>query len=278
MTLKEVAYDVMMLGSKLRLKDDSRLNEKDYIEYLINEHRASQIRDTYNRNRFIESVWIQDMGTLTTTKVDVGEDSSVDDCGCLLGKITLPPVVQFKNGSLGVQRISSICKSKTFYPTSHHKFTEILKSDSSRKNKCYYFIVGNSYYIYPYMESINAKLILQDPREGFVIQNESIPTGSLVTGTVYKVTSGSIVHNSVTYQNGNTFTAVNADYTGDGTVKYNVEKRAFTENDEYPAGSKLIEFVKKEIFRVEFPVERSSISDNKNDGEDEVVKRDNRQI
>ena len=71
-------------------------------------------------------------------------------------------------------------------------------------------------------------MVLENPLNGYIIQTENIPSGSLITGNTYIVTSGIIGYGGSVYAVGQTFVCTNANgltFTGTGTVKYNLQKR-----------------------------------------------------
>ena len=54
-----------------------------------------------------------------------------------------------------------------------------------------------------------------------------VASGSLVTGTTYNVKGDSIVHNSITYNAGDSFIAANANFSGSGTVITGLDNASF---------------------------------------------------
>lgn len=278
MTREEIIYDIMMQATKLQVPDDSRFNEPHYIGYLVDEKRAKEIRDTYVRSGVIDPTWVQDMGVMNLTKVESSDDPNVADCGLIFGKVTVPPIVSFKSGDLGIYSITSKCRTERYYPVENmDKFMQIINFGRTRANWNYYMRIGNSIYTYPFKKQIAARLILEHPLDGYVLLTENVANDALVAGSGYSVVSGPITHNSVIYTSGQTFTAVNTTYTGTGIVRNNPEKRKLTNKDEYPLGATALEVVKQKIFSEELNEERKRLSDNRVDSVDETISKENGQ-
>jgi len=86
------------------------------------------------------------------------------------------------------------------------------------------------------------------------------------------VVSGTITHNGVTYKKDATFTAVNANFTGSGVVRYNVQKRKMTVADEYPMSHTMTDSVIMQILTKELALDERSKPELKTDGVDDTVK------
>jgi hypothetical protein len=276
MTLREIVYDIITIVTKSNYTDDSRLSER-WIAYKVHEKRAKEIHDSYKRNFAIDPKWIQDFGITDTTIVNEADDKSFDYLDCKVAKLTLPPVVYLNNNlstanNFGVHSIRSVNNGEEFYYMPHAKLMELFKlSDNHPNRKFKYFTqIGNAIYIPDGPDRVHPYLILEDPLNGYVRSTENIASGSLVVGTSYTVMNKMIVHNSIPYVKGATFTAANTTYTGDGEVQLVNQKRAMLDTDEYPMSSTMAEVIILKILTQEFKLEASAIADIRNDSKDSM--------
>ncbi len=269
-----------MILTKASFTDDSRL-EPDYIGYKIDEKRAKEIRDSYNRNPIIDPIWLQDYGIVDTTKVNYADDKTFTNLTCQLAKVTLPPVVSFYNGmasqsNLGIYSLRSVSSSEEFFFRQHSKFIEIINDLGEThplRRFAYYTKLQNAIYaksandkIVP--EKLHPILILERPLDGFVLTTENVTT--LTTGTSYTVSQGQIVHNGIAYSIGQVFIAVNTTFTGSGKVQYTNWKRPMTNDDEYPFSPSQMEVVILKLLTQEYGIEASRISEIRNNSQDEL--------
>ncbi len=276
MTRREIVYDIITILTKSGHTDEDSLVE-DYIGYKVDEKRAKEIRDSYNRNLIIDPMWIQDHGITDVTKINSSDDKIFDGFSCEIGKLTLPPVVSFFNSissanNLGIYAIRSVKNYDEIYYESFNKLMGISKlSDSNVLKKYnYYTKLHNSLYFLPFKEKVRPLLILERPLDGFVISSENILPGNLEIGTQYVVMNYQIIHNSIAYNSGDIFTAVNVSYSGAGTVQLVNQKRAMTDEDEYPMSSTMAEVVILKILTQEYKIQQSQIADIRNDSQDQL--------
>ena len=280
MTRSEGVFDVITILTKASFTDDSRL-DPDYIGYKIDEKRAKEIRDSYNRNQLIDPIWIQDYGVFDTTQVNYADDKTFTFFDCHLAKATLPATVSFNNGLAGINNLGdysfrSISGTEEYFFKQNSKLMEILNDlpiGHPLRKFAYYSRVGNARYfvsknkeVVP--EKLRAMLILENPLDGFVLTTENVTT--LTVGTSYTVVFDQIIHNSVPYNIGDTFTAVSATFTGDGKVQYVNQKRAMTNNDPYPFSKSQMEVVILKLLTQEYGIEASRVAEIRNNSQDEL--------
>jgi len=265
-TLKEITDDIQLILEKGSPSDDFRITTK-MIQRQVAKYRSRGIRETYMRNREMNLTWLQELGNVEFTRVTPDDDPNVSGCKCILGKYRIPTVVSLPDDK-GVYRVSSACRTKKFYPTTIERFMGFVEG-SIRARQNYYFRVGNSLYIHPFIKNGSMQMVLDNPLDGYKIQSEKILSGNLLSGDAYTVTGGSIVHNSVTYTKGMAFTAANTTFTGSGIVKYTDEKRKLNSKDSYPLDDTMMEYIVIKILSQEFKVEESKIADIRNDSQDE---------
>lgn len=273
MTRKEIIYDLKRLLTKAGITDESRLNN-NHLGFLVDQRRAKEIRDSFKRNPVIEPIWLQDYGIFNLSIVNKAEDRSVAICDCKFSKAVLPAVVSIVDSmsntpDIGTYSIRSVCGQYLFHYMNSEKMTLLTPTNILGKLK-HYTKIGNAVYLTPEVLKARAVLILDSPLDGYVLDNIDIPTGSLVVGTSYEVESGTIVHNSRTYRKGETFTAVNANFTGNGKVRYENQKRRMTNDDPYPMSHTMLEVIKIKILIQDFGIEQRAVADIVNDSQDEA--------
>lgn len=280
MTRSEIIFDIIMILTKAGFTDDSRL-DPDYIGYKVDEKRAKEIRDSYNRNSLIDPMWLQDYGVFDLTAVNYADDKTFSFLDCKIGKATFPATISFQNGlasanNLGVHSIRSLSAREEYFFEQHSRLMEILtdlpESDPLRKFG-YYTKIHNAIYaiskdksVIP--EKLRAILILERPLEGFFLTTENVTI--LEVGVQYDVITGMIVHNSVNYLAGSVFTAVNTTFTGTGTVQYKNQKRAMRNSDPYPFSASQMEVVIMKLLTQEYGIEASRIAEIRNNSQDEL--------
>lgn len=279
MTRQEGIHDILTILTKANFTDESRI-DPDYIGYKIDEKRAKEIRDSYNRNQLIDPIWIQDYGVFNTTTVNYADDKSFTFLDCHLAKATLPPTVSFGNGlaainNLGDHSFRSISGTEEYFFKQHSKLMDLLNdvpASHPLRKFAYYSKVGNARYFVSknkelVPEKLRAMLILESPLDGFVFTTENVT--SLTIGAQYTVMSLQVVHNSIAYNAGDTFTAVNETFTGLGTVQYLNQKRAMTNDDPYPFSKSQMEILILKLLTQEYGIESSKISEIRNNSQDE---------
>lgn len=265
----------MLLGEMLKLSKDSRLRGP-HIDFLIREHRARAIREEYARNKYIDPSWIQDFGRITVTPVNTGDDPSVPYTSVKLGKITMPQVVSLPLDK-GVYRVGHTSKFDRYYYIEADRFFSLVEGSITSKFD-YYFRIGTSFYLSPCTTEINIMLILDNPLDGVVLLTENVSQTGLTIGTSYTVYDAQVIHNSVAYLPGTSFTAVNTTYSGNGTVKYTTQKRAMTDRDPYPMSLTLAEYIVEMIFVKDFQFSKQTVADVINDGQDQLALYQNPEI
>lgn len=279
MTRQEIIFDIIMILTKAGFTDDSRL-EPDYIGYKIDEKRSKEIRDSYNRNLIIDPVWLQDYGVFDLTEVNYADDQTFTFLNCKIGKATLPPVVSFQNplsssANLGVYSVRSLSGREEYFFEQYSKLMDILNdlpaNDPMRKFS-YYTKVQNAIYAISKdgktPEKLRAILVLESPLDGYVISSENVT--ALEIGSEYQVVSDQIIHNSIPYNSGDTFTAVATTFTGAGKVQYKNQKRRMRNSDPYPFSKSQMEVVIIKLLTQEYAIEASRITEIRNNSQDEL--------
>ena len=282
MTRQEMIYDIISILTKFGYTDDDTLDE-DYIGFKIDQYRAKEIRDSYDRKPMLDPVWFQDYGITDFTEVNTADDKTLSFLNCKLYKTTLPPLVSFSSSlsnenNLGIQLFSADMSTE-YYFQSFPDFAMRMKkiSHSHPAHLFQYFTqVGRSIYVTK-GKKLRLLLVMENPLDGFVIQSENLQNGELVVGSQYEVTNGQIVHNLVTYINGQIFVAINTLFTGMGTVQYVNQKKKMTWTDQYPISNSQVEVIILKILTQEFKIKESSVTDARNDSSNKNLVTQNEQ-
>lgn len=263
-SLKKFRSELELLAEKFSLSVESDI-PLPYLEHLVHKYRARGIREQYMRNHEIESGWLQDFGLTTVTQVNSADDPMVSSTSMTFGKVRLPRVVALPEEK-GIYSIMGTSKQGQYYPISRQKLMLIEGGYRAKFN--YYFVISDTAYLTPCTTECAMTLILDNPMDGWIFQTEIIGQDQLVIGSSYTVYDTQIMHNSVAYNPGQSFTAAAATYSGNGYVKFTNQKRRITEDDEYPMSLTLAWFITKMIFAEEFRVADQRIADVVNDSRD----------
>ena len=277
MTKQELIYDIITIATKANYTDDNKLDER-WLGYKIDEKRAKEINESYKRNFAIDPSSIQDFGITDMTVINSADDKSFNYLDCKVSKLTLPPTVNIINNlssanNLGVYSIRSVDSKQEFYYMPYAKLAEVYRLSENHPNRKfkYFTQIGNAIYI-PYgPEKIHPFVILENPLDGYVLDTENIKTGNLIIGQSYIVMDKQVVHGGVYYITDQVFTAVDTLFEGEGHIQLVNQKRAMTEEDQYPMSSTMAEVVILKILTQELKLEMSMITDIRNDSKDPLV-------
>lgn len=273
MTRREAIYDIITILRKFGYSDDDALDE-DYIGFKIDEKRAKEIRDSYNRNPKIDPRWIQDYGIIDLTEINTADDRTLTFLNCKLFKYTLPPTVAFYNSKININNLgiygifSADLKSEYYYQAYSDFVMRMTKLSENHPAHLYKYYTQLNRSIYSSSPKLRAQLILERPLDGYVIESENVVSGELTNGDTFEVITGQIMHDTVLYSAGQTFVAVSPGFTGTGTVQYLNQKRKMTDEDEYPLSNSQMEIVILKILTQEFKIEESQIIDYRNNSQD----------
>jgi hypothetical protein len=274
MTGNEITYTIINILTRFGFTDDSRL-DPDQIAFLRDNVRSQLIHAEYNQTKVVDNAWMQDLGFLNLTPVNFNDDNSIPFCECIVSKVTLPDNISLYNpqssSDSGLKLISS-CGTRQFYYYPIELLAQIPK-EHVRNKFYYYYKIGNAYYINKQMDKVRAIMVLNRPKDAAIINTEFVSSGSLVVGTSYTVYEAQVVHNGLGYNPGQTFTAVNANYTGLGKVKTTSRTSAYTEDSQYPVQGDMARQIILEILTKEFAIEETKITDVKNSSEDDEQER-----
>lgn len=267
----EITYDILEIQTKFGQTDKQRYDE-DWIRNKRDQIRAYLIQVEYRKQGFVNPVWLQDINMVQFTPV---KESDLDYgiCGsCNISKAVLPQHITLynpdsQNEDNGLKIITPCGKDQFYYLP-----LEVLKNipkEHPRSKFSYYFNMNDQYFINKiYNNGLKLRVmgVFERPSDINVVNNLLITSGNLVVGAVYKVINYQIVHNSLGYNLGQTFTAVNTTYTGLGAVELANPIQLFNESTSaYPVTSAMARQIVLEICTKEFGIEESKVSSYKND-------------
>lgn len=278
MTLKEIRSHVLLVAQNLKLAKDVRISER-HVDFMIHEYRARGIRETYARNGEIDPSWISDYGDTPVTIVNSADDPDVPLTSKCIWKFDLPDIVSLPDDR-GIHRISFASRQSDFYKIDEQSFYTIQPGEVEAKYD-YWWRIGPAMYGSwrdKGIKTVRPFLILGNPMEGFVLQTTWVQDGDLTVGQSYTVYVTQVIHNAVAYNPGDTFTAVNANFTGNGKVMFTNRKRAMTINDPYPMDRTLLEYVTIKIFANEFGIAKQQVADISADAMDKTAQLQNEDV
>ena len=274
MTGAELTYDIINILTHFGYNGDIRI-DPEWLNNKRDQTRAYLITQEFKRVGFVNPSWYQDLNLLQFTPI-VASDIDYGICGsCPVSKTNLPPTISLfnpdnQNEDNGFKLISPCGTTQYFYYP-----LDVLKqipSEHPRLKFAYYWEIGTYLYVNKKVDKLRSIAILQRPSDANNISNLIVASGSLVVGTVYKVVNFQIVHNGLGYNVGQTFTAVNANYTGQGAVVLANPVLAFDENTtNYPVDGEMARLITLEILTKEFGLEKQQISSYKNDLGDDAT-------
>ena len=259
MTSKEIYYDIQRLLQGSSLNIASAIEDRQVLEKFGN-YRAQKAKEYYLKENNHDPVLIQEARYLRVTKIDGNSNPFLAGSDIIIGKVTIPTPIQILENN-GIIRIASCDYSDQYNITDPNSFYEVKNPRIKQWPR--YWLVGNTLHLHPYKPFINVMSLFEDPLDVPFITEEYV--AKFTIGVNYTVVSGSIVSNSITYQEGQSFDATVETFTGNGLVLPTNYSRAMTVDDEYPVSKTMVQEIIEFMLRIDFGFERSSSGDIKND-------------
>lgn len=271
---KSILDEIILELTKFSPTDETRYSE-DYIYQKINQSRTEAIVASYKADGIIDNTWMQDLGMVSAHEVNFADDITLTSCECDISKIFIPQIVTLTAGSgnqdLGITVISSCGKNK-YYPYQMSAWKSIPE-DHERAMFNYFARINNALYISNQPGKVRIYGVLANPEDGKLIQSEPIISGSIVSGTAYRVKYGQVIYGGAAYTKDTTFTGgATTTFTGTGTVYLNSQVIDYRHTDPYPITSDMARKIVIDILVKEFGIEKTSIPDVKNDSKDDATK------
>jgi hypothetical protein len=271
-TQKTIIDDVQNILTRFSITDESRLNDV-WIGWKINQIRADLITKQYKDTEIIDQSWLSDLGLVSFHEVNISDDASFNYCDCPISKAFIPQLITLPtkiiNQDLGIQMIMSACAKRTRYANRSMSQWNFIPTEHTYSLFPFYYRINTAIYVNRKVDKLRIVALLQDPSDGFYVNSLTIPSGSIVSGTVYLVKDAQIIYDSVVYSDGDTFTGTaTTTYGGSGLVYLNSQKEAYIETKPYPVSAEMARYITLEICTKEFGIERSQVVDLRNDAKD----------
>jgi len=127
----------------------------------------------------IETITTPAKSYVEFTKINSADDPLVQGCDCILGKLRIPEIVSLpgSKGSThdkGIYRVSMASRQIPYHPTTINRFYGFVHG-SHRSMQNYYWKIGNDLYIHPYKKKGNIILILDNPLDAGITQDDPYP-------------------------------------------------------------------------------------------------------
>lgn len=275
-TQKNIIDDIKNLVSKFSVTDENRLNNT-WLPFKIDEIRAQLISQRVkDDDGLLDPAWLTDLGIVNFYKVNFSDDPTISYCGCPIAKAYIPQVINVNtkspNQDNGIYSITSVCGKNNYYYRALPQWKMIPKEHTYSMFK-FYARLNTALYVEEGTEELRIIALLLRPEDGYFIQSAPVLTGNIVSGTSYIVKFGSIAYNSAVYEDGDTFTGASATtYSGTGTVYLASQKATYRDTYPYPISADMARQITLEICSKEFQIEKSQLTDKRNDSEDDVQK------
>lgn len=275
-TQKNIIDDVKNLVSKFGISDDNRLNN-NWMPFKIDSVRAQLISQRVkDEDGLLDPAWLTDLGIVNFYKVNFSDDPTISYCGCPIAKAYIPQVINVSlksaNQDNGIYSITSVCGKNNYCYRALPQWKMIPKDHTYSLFK-FYARVNTALYVEEGTEQLRIIALLLRPEDGYFIQSDPVLSGSIVSGTNYIVKFGSIAYNSTVYEDGDTFTGTSATtYSGTGVVYLESQKTAYRDTYPYPVSADMARQITLEICSKEFQIEKSQLTDMRNDSKDDVQK------
>ena len=277
MTRDELIYDMLLILSKSKISDDSRIDPR-HMGFLIDKYRAEYIRQEFKRNRSVGDEYVQDFGLVDFQKILSSDDPSVSFGSIYLGKWRAPSIVSMDQ-DYGLYRVAGGSKMKGYSVVGFNRLMHIIETISVEASPLinpkatvrYVARQGNDLFIYPFASCVNVALILDNPLEGLIFDTHKVISGAVQEGVQYLVHDGQVSYNGTVYNHKEFITGLPGKFTysGKGYLSHIDKKRQLTGSDPYPMSLSIASTIAINILTKEFGFEQKVVSDIINDGADQ---------
>ena len=154
-TLNDIVYSILT-SVKPHLTDDEDLTFEK-IAYDVRNKRSVFIRNEYNKNRSVDSIFVQDLGCVPVTKVDAAECCDFDS-GCKIVRTTekIPTPIATHRKPL-IQRVGPVNKLQRSYNIVTYK--EAINSGNGAYNHKEIYTYFHNGYIYLVSKNENVYML-----------------------------------------------------------------------------------------------------------------------
>lgn len=274
-TKKTIVDSISNILTRFKPSDEFRV-PAEWLNYKIDEIRASLITTQYLQTQQIDHTWLSSPIKLALTRTNWSDDNTII-CGCDVSKTTIPQTISLVNKDanldLGLFRATSLCGTKQFF---FQRMSRWNSTPAEHTNSLFKYYDRYNTVLFtndPNATAILIVPILLTPEDGFLTNSNPVLSGSLVSGTVYVVKYGQVIYKGIPYAENSTFTADStAVFTGTGKVYLNSQLQAYKDTDPYPASGEMIRQIEFEILTKEFKIEAGELTDVRNDSVDDANK------
>lgn len=265
-TLQRMVWDIRRILRSTN--DDTKIKDLHLIEK-INHYRSLAIEKAYSTNLLINTEWVQSLRDEPLTQVASGDLPDYSGPSDLkFGKFEVPSVLSNDRGRFGLVRVSGTSgwnKANLVDKDVLQLMIEI--GDWRLLHYGYYMELGNALYFYNYFGSINADVILGDPREGYIYHTTYVPADAIEAEVQYMVYNYPVYYNNAGYNPGGAFTGVagQTSYTGKGKVKRYPAKHKLGYTDPYPIDDGMAQEVIWMVLTKDYQIEMKISPDQLND-------------
>lgn len=279
-TKKQIIDSAIILLTRFKESDDSRI-DYDYIGYLVEHARVTEIQKEYNVTGVIDQNWLVDFGIYDLTKVSMVDDPNVTFCECNIMKVEIPeiaPLTSLGEGNLDLGlRVMSACGKKSYTFKSIDIWRHIPAEHVMSKFG-YYFRFGNMLYVNQIVNKLRLFGIPASTNGLMIKKTLPVISGSIKDGYSYTVkgTTGSVTYNGVIYLPNQTFTGATGFTTftasGSSQVFYTNYEVEMLDTDPYPVSAHMARQIVVSIIATEMNIEKQQAEDIINDSQDEALK------
>lgn len=269
---KSIIDSLLIILTRFQPTDDSRL-DADWLGYKVDQVRSELIVRQYLITGTIDHSWLSYMGLIPFYEVS-DTDTTLTPYGCPMSKATIPQTIslQDKDGNLdlGIFSLISPYGGTAFYPK---RMSQWKYEPSEHTNTLFgsYDRINTTLYVNKLVTQLKGYGLLLSPEDGYIVNSVPILSGSIVSGTVYKVFGGQIIYNGLVYAANSTFTGASpTTFTGSGIVYLNSQVTSYLDTSPYPASGEMIRAIELEILTKEFGVEKQQVADIRNDSKDDA--------
>lgn len=279
-TKKRISGSILNILTRFGMTDDSRLATiPNWLSYKINQVRAQLIIQSYQKDQIIDQTWLTDLSTMAFNPVNFADDPSITFCCGDVSKTFIPNVVSIRSGfdsnvDLGLYSVISLCGKKEYTPFPITTW-QIIPKEHVRSKFNYYWRVNTALYVNKKVDNLRILAVLENPEDGYIIESNPIPSGSISTGIVYVVKGAQIIYNGTVYAIDAIFTGVSlvTTYSGIGKVYLNDQLQHILDTLPYPVSADMARMIELEILTKEFKLEAGQITDVENDSVDDEQKQ-----
>lgn len=249
------------------------------LSYKIDQVRAELIINQYQEpgpsQGVIDPTWLSAPFIVNFHRTNFPDNQSINN-DCIVSKATIPQTISLisPNGNLdlGVKSLTSM-SGRTNYSYLRKTQWVYQPSDHPLSKLKYYDRYNQELLINDDASQLLFTGLLLNPEDGYLSNTQPIASGSLVSGTSYKVLYSQIIYNNAVVAAGSTFTAnATATFLGNGTVYLASQVESFNELDGYPASGEMMRQIEFEILTKEFRIEKDQLTDVRNDSTDDSTK------